>query len=195
MTSLDCECLVFARVVVIDRRLVSWMMSRGSRAETTSPPTTMSFVLVCVQWEYKSIVSFLKRVRSCSAHSLPSSDRRPQVVKLGENGSCTMLEAHAHTYAIFLLFALSRSPVIIQRSAWYPYFMDVNAIIFLAPISVFDEPLAEDRKVNRLEDSFLLWKAVCSSKLLAKVRRPPFLLSLSDRRRDARPHHPSHRSS
>ena len=106
-----------------------------------------------------------------------------------------MLEAHAHTYAIFLLFALSRSPAIMQRSAWYPYFMDVNAIIFLAPISVFDEPLAEDRKVNRLEDSFLLWKAVCSSKLLAKVRRLPFLLSLSDRRCDARPHHPSHRSS
>ncbi|EIM79929.1 G-alpha-domain-containing protein [Stereum hirsutum FP-91666 SS1] len=61
------------------------------------------------------------------------------------------------------------------RSAWYPYFMDVNAIIFLAPISVFDEPLAEDRKVNRLEDSFLLWKAVCSSRLLSKVQLILFL--------------------
>ncbi|THH14466.1 hypothetical protein EW146_g5867 [Bondarzewia mesenterica] len=61
------------------------------------------------------------------------------------------------------------------RSAWYPFFEDANAIIFLAPISVFDEPLAEDRKVNRLEDSYLLWKAICSSKLLAKVQLILFL--------------------
>ena len=48
--------------------------------------------------------------------------------------------------------------------------MDVNAIIFLAPISVFDEPLEEDPGVNRLEDTYQLWKAVVSSKLLTKVR-------------------------
>ena len=32
----------------------------------------------------------------------------------------------------------------------------------------FDELLAEDRRVNRLEDSFLLWKGIIQSKLLAK---------------------------
>ncbi|KAI0339142.1 G-alpha-domain-containing protein [Trametopsis cervina] len=36
-----------------------------------------------------------------------------------------------------------------QRPAWFPYFDDCNAIIFLAPISCFDEKLAEERKVNR----------------------------------------------
>ena len=30
-----------------------------------------------------------------------------------------------------------------QRAAWYPYFDDANAILFLAPISCFDELLAE----------------------------------------------------
>jgi len=45
----------------------------------------------------------------------------------------------------------------------------VDAIIFLAPISGFDQALLEDRTTNRLEDSVLLWKAVCSSKLLANV--------------------------
>ena len=55
-----------------------------------------------------------------------------------------------------------------QRAAWYPYFDDANAILFLAPISCFDELLAEDRRVNRLEDSFLLWKGIIQSKLLAK---------------------------
>ncbi|KAJ8468214.1 hypothetical protein ONZ51_g9780 [Trametes cubensis] len=56
-----------------------------------------------------------------------------------------------------------------QRIAWYPYFDDCDAIIFLAPVSCFDERLAEDRRVNRLEDSYMLWKAVVSSKLLAKT--------------------------
>ncbi|GLB39465.1 putative G protein alpha subunit [Lyophyllum shimeji] len=54
------------------------------------------------------------------------------------------------------------------RHAWVPYFEALNAIIFLAPISCFDERLREDPTVNRLEDSFLLWRAVCGSKILAK---------------------------
>ncbi|KAM5543110.1 hypothetical protein V8D89_002984 [Ganoderma adspersum] len=61
------------------------------------------------------------------------------------------------------------------RHAWYPYFDDINAIIFLAPISCFDETLAEDKRVNRLQDSLLLWKAVCSTKILARVQLILFL--------------------
>ncbi|KAG2139224.1 guanine nucleotide binding protein, alpha subunit [Suillus clintonianus] len=56
-----------------------------------------------------------------------------------------------------------------QRHAWLPYFDQVNAVIFLAPISCFDERLLEDPRVNRLEDSFILWKAICSSKLLSRT--------------------------
>ncbi|KAG1848508.1 guanine nucleotide binding protein, alpha subunit [Suillus subalutaceus] len=56
-----------------------------------------------------------------------------------------------------------------QRHAWAPYFEDVNAIIFLAPISAFDQVLAEAPEVNRLEDSLLLWRSVVSNKLLAHV--------------------------
>ncbi|TFK90902.1 G-protein alpha subunit [Polyporus arcularius HHB13444] len=62
-----------------------------------------------------------------------------------------------------------------QRIAWYPYFDDCDAIIFLAPISCFDERLTEDRRINRLEDSFMLWKAVASSKLLSKTSIVLFL--------------------
>lgn len=71
----------------------------------------------------------------------------------------------------------------------------MDAIIFLAPISAFDQVLVEDRTVNRLvrslpcpqsgtvltaldvtqEDSVLLWKAVCSNKLLANVELVLFL--------------------
>ncbi|CCM01087.1 uncharacterized protein FIBRA_03135 [Fibroporia radiculosa] len=54
-----------------------------------------------------------------------------------------------------------------SRAAWLPYFDDANAVLFLAPISCFDEYLAEDAHVNRLEDSVLLWKSVIQSKLLS----------------------------
>ncbi|KAJ7150919.1 guanine nucleotide binding protein, alpha subunit [Mycena crocata] len=60
-------------------------------------------------------------------------------------------------------------------ATWAPFFDDVDAIIFLAPISGFDQVLAEDKTVNRLEDSVLLWKAVCSNKLLANVDLVLFL--------------------
>ncbi|KIP06671.1 hypothetical protein PHLGIDRAFT_106742 [Phlebiopsis gigantea 11061_1 CR5-6] len=62
-----------------------------------------------------------------------------------------------------------------QRAAWQPYFDDCDAIIFLAPISCFDEKLAEDRNVNRLEDSFALWKMICSNKLLSRAQIILFL--------------------
>jgi hypothetical protein len=69
----------------------------------------------------------------------------------------------------------------------------VNAIIFLAPISAFDQVLAEarpglllspdmtsdlslqDPKVNRLEDSLLLWRSLVQNKLLAHVNIVLFL--------------------
>jgi hypothetical protein len=46
--------------------------------------------------------------------------------------------------------------------------MDVKAIIFLAPISIFDEKL-EGEGISQLEDCVNLWTAVCKSKLLSKV--------------------------
>ncbi|KAF7359810.1 Guanine nucleotide-binding protein alpha-4 subunit [Mycena venus] len=62
-----------------------------------------------------------------------------------------------------------------MRHAWLPYFDAVNAIIFLAPISCFDERLAEDPSVNRLEDTLLLWRAIVSSSLLKKTTLIVFL--------------------
>lgn len=61
------------------------------------------------------------------------------------------------------------------RAAWVPFFDDMNAIIFLAPISCFDQVLMEDNTVNRLEDSVLLWKSVVSNQLLAKTNLVLFL--------------------
>ncbi|GJE95016.1 G-alpha-domain-containing protein [Phanerochaete sordida] len=54
-----------------------------------------------------------------------------------------------------------------QRAAWAPFFDDVNAMIFLCPMSNFDVTLKEDPTINSLLDSFNLWKSICESKLLA----------------------------
>lgn len=65
-----------------------------------------------------------------------------------------------------------------QRQTWAPFFDDVNAIIFLAPISAFDQVLVEDKKVNRIEDSLLLFRSICANKLLGKVSERTLLCSV-----------------
>ncbi|KAG5644026.1 hypothetical protein DXG03_009241 [Asterophora parasitica] len=65
--------------------------------------------------------------------------------------------------------------VLLFRAAWLPFFDNVNVIIFLSPVSVFDQRLEEDPRVNRLEDSIILWTSICQSKLLAKTQLILFL--------------------
>jgi hypothetical protein len=55
---------------------------------------------------------------------------------------------------------------------------NTDVIIFLCPVSCFDERLDEDTRVNRLEDSTLLWRSICSSKLLTRTQLILFLVSL-----------------
>lgn len=62
-----------------------------------------------------------------------------------------------------------------SRARWYPYFDDMDAIIFLAPISSFNERLREDRRVNRLEDTYMLWQTLCSLQILVKTQIILFL--------------------
>ncbi|KAJ3988831.1 guanine nucleotide binding protein, alpha subunit [Lentinula detonsa] len=60
-------------------------------------------------------------------------------------------------------------------AAWAPFFEFINAIIFLAPLSCFDQSLIEDPSVNRLEDSILLWRSIVSNQLLQKTELILFL--------------------
>ncbi|KAI5119428.1 hypothetical protein M0805_009879 [Coniferiporia weirii] len=62
-----------------------------------------------------------------------------------------------------------------QRHTWVPYFDDANAIIFLAPVSAFDQYLEEDPKMNRINDSLQLFTMICSNELLKKVHLVLFL--------------------
>jgi len=62
-----------------------------------------------------------------------------------------------------------------QRHTWIPFFDDASAIIFLAPISAFDQYLEEDYKVNRIDDSLQTFNTICSSPLLRHVHLVLFL--------------------
>jgi len=62
-----------------------------------------------------------------------------------------------------------------QRHAWAPFFEGANAIIFLAPISAFDQYLEEDYKVNRIDDSLQAFTSVCANPLLKNVHLVLFL--------------------
>ncbi|SPO29161.1 probable guanine nucleotide-binding protein alpha-4 subunit [Ustilago trichophora] len=53
-----------------------------------------------------------------------------------------------------------------QRAAWAPFLDDVESIIFLAPLSAFDQPLIEEPSTNRLADTFALFNQVVSNPLL-----------------------------
>ncbi|OBZ78252.1 Guanine nucleotide-binding protein subunit alpha [Grifola frondosa] len=69
-----------------------------------------------------------------------------------------------------------------QRAAWVPFFDDVNAVLFLCSMAGFNEVLVEDRTVNRLLDSFNLWKTICSShtRLKAGISFSSFVKSYKD---------------
>ncbi|KAI0768152.1 G-protein alpha subunit [Trametes elegans] len=62
-----------------------------------------------------------------------------------------------------------------QRHSWIPYFDDANAIIFLAPVSAFDQYLDEDPRTNRIDDSLQLFKQICSNGLLKRAHLVLFL--------------------
>ncbi|PVG02469.1 G-alpha-domain-containing protein, partial [Serendipita vermifera] len=62
-----------------------------------------------------------------------------------------------------------------QRASWKSFFDDVNAIVFLAPLSAFNQKLEENPRVNRLEDSLLMWRDISSSPLLSRAHLILFL--------------------
>ncbi|KAF8194777.1 guanine nucleotide binding protein, alpha subunit [Mycena galopus ATCC 62051] len=58
---------------------------------------------------------------------------------------------------------------------WAPFFDDMNCIIFLAPISAFDQALEEEPEISRLADSVTLWTSIISNKLLQHTNLILFL--------------------
>ena len=51
----------------------------------------------------------------------------------------------------------------------YIYSLTVNAILFSAPISSFDQGLVGEPRLNYLEDLMCQWRELCQNRLLAKT--------------------------
>ncbi|KAH8834412.1 G-protein complex alpha subunit GpaA/FadA [Flagelloscypha sp. PMI_526] len=56
-----------------------------------------------------------------------------------------------------------------ERKKWIHCFDNVDAIIFVAAISEYDQMLYEDDSVNRLQETLVLWDSICNSKWFART--------------------------
>ncbi len=56
-----------------------------------------------------------------------------------------------------------------QRHAWAPYLTKSNAIIYILDVSSFDMLMEENASLNRIEDSFQLFKKVCHNDFLENI--------------------------
>ncbi|KAF7323868.1 hypothetical protein MKEN_00608200 [Mycena kentingensis (nom. inval.)] len=119
---------------------------------------------------------FLDQVqRICQESYTPTSNDilRARVHTVGPEEHVIHMESGAETMRSWTVYDVGGSTS--QRAAWAQFFDDVHVIIFLAPISAFNETLAENHTVNRLADSLKLWRTICSNKLLVGVEFILFL--------------------
>lgn len=93
--------------------------------------------------------------------------------QLYDGHATELLDVGKYTGTEWLIYDVGGSRS--SRASWAPFFDDMDAIIFLAPLSVFDEKLFEDNRINRLQDSYELWKQVASNKVLANTQIVLFL--------------------
>jgi len=54
--------------------------------------------------------------------------------------------------------------------------MEANSLVFHASLSAFDQYFDDDRRVNRLENTYMFWTVICKSRLLSKVLPLPHLV-------------------
>ncbi|KAI0296788.1 guanine nucleotide binding protein, alpha subunit [Multifurca ochricompacta] len=116
---------------------------------------------------------FLNDIERIAARDYEPSDNdviRARLRTLGVQEYSFWVEQAGHEWLMYDVGGTRSS-----RAHWYPFFDDMDAIIFLAPISSFDERLREDRRVNRLEDTYMLWQTLCSLQMLAKTQIILFL--------------------
>ncbi|KAF8522032.1 guanine nucleotide binding protein, alpha subunit [Gautieria morchelliformis] len=116
----------------------------------------------------RSFLDSLARIAVPNYEPTDDDILRARIKTLGVTEHRFTIRPKAISTADFRIYDVGGS-VGLQFPTWMPFFDDVNAIVFLAPMSAFDQTLVEAPEVNRLEDTFGLWKSICSSKLLVSV--------------------------
>ncbi|KAF8888976.1 guanine nucleotide binding protein, alpha subunit [Mucidula mucida] len=120
---------------------------------------------LCLPSTYKS---------RCCANYVPSTDdilhARIQTMGVAEHIFDVTIHGKSVTWHLYDVGGARG-----QRHSWIPYFDDANAIIFVAPVSAFDQYLEEDPRTNRIDDSLQLFTQICSNALLKNVHLVLFL--------------------
>ncbi|KAF9259456.1 P-loop containing nucleoside triphosphate hydrolase protein [Marasmius fiardii PR-910] len=106
----------------------------------------------------------ITRITSPKYEPTDSDILRARVTTLGIEEHHLICEGGEHNGSEFYITDVGGARS--SRSSWIPFFDDAQAILFLAPLS-FNQMLDEDKRVNRLEDTMMLWRGICSSALLA----------------------------
>ncbi|KAF8651605.1 hypothetical protein AX16_004672 [Volvariella volvacea WC 439] len=122
---------------------------------------------------------FLNDVRRLTDEDYaPSSEDilKARVQTIGPEEHCIKIENTSHGSTEWRIYDVGGSKF--QRPIWAQFFDTVNVIIFLAPISAFNQTLTEDDGMNRLTDSIQLWQDLCSNKLLSNIELIIFLNKL-----------------
>ncbi|KAF8813180.1 guanine nucleotide-binding protein [Phlegmacium glaucopus] len=118
---------------------------------------------------------FLRHISRIAAHDyIPTTDdilhARIQTMGVAEHIFDVDIHGKSVTWHLFDVGGARG-----QRHSWVPYFDDANAIIFVAPVSAFDQYLEEDPRTNRIDDSLQLFTQICSNALLKNVHLVLFL--------------------
>ncbi|KAI1307368.1 guanine nucleotide-binding protein subunit alpha [Mortierella claussenii] len=80
-----------------------------------------------------------------------------------------ILQARVRTLAV------SEHTFCIDSVAYRPYFDDVNAIIFMAALSAYDQPCEDDPRLNRLQECLVLFNEIANHKLFITTSMILFL--------------------
>ncbi|CAE6449793.1 unnamed protein product [Rhizoctonia solani] len=56
-----------------------------------------------------------------------------------------------------------------QRAKWAPFFDDMDSLVVMVPVSAFNQVLVEEPSVNRLQDSFEIWRELCQTVVLHHI--------------------------
>jgi len=95
-----------------------------------------------------------------------------------------MLSARSRTTGIFSTeFKISGTSFLMfdvggqrnERKKWIHCFENVNAVLFVAAISEYDQKLFEDESVNRITESLQLFEEICNSRWFKKTSMVLFL--------------------
>ncbi|EIN08788.1 P-loop containing nucleoside triphosphate hydrolase protein [Punctularia strigosozonata HHB-11173 SS5] len=144
---------------------------------------------VMLQDQAGFFLSEISRVASRDYDPTADDILRARLQTLGVEEHRLVMETSAEAGKEWIIYDLGGSRG--QRATWAPFFEEgtikrepyptrpgitqlldehiASTIIFLAPVSAFNQSLSEDRSANRLWDSFNLWEVICSNKHLQHV--------------------------